>query len=97
MSFVGKYETQLKAFAKRKQCEGIICGHIHTPADKRIDDVHYLNSGDWVESMTAIVETTGREMKLISYEEFVEMREAVVTRAERESSDRIDGKKLEVS
>lgn len=70
VSFVGKYEAQLQAFARQRNCDGIICGHIHTPADKQIDDIHYLNSGDWVESLTAIVETTGRELKLISYEDF---------------------------
>jgi len=35
---------------------GVMCGHIHTPADKMLGDVHYLNSGDWIESLTAIVE-----------------------------------------
>ena len=40
------------------------CGHIHTPADKMIGDIHYLNSGDWVESLTAVVEYwDGREVR----------------------------------
>ena len=60
VSFVGKYEEQLQELAKSKNCKGIICGHIHTPADKRVGDVHYLNSGDWVESMTAVVEHLDR-------------------------------------
>lgn len=72
VSFVGNYEDQLQKFAKKNNCEGIICGHIHTAADKKIGDTHYLNSGDWVESLTAIVETTDREFKLINFEEFKE-------------------------
>ena len=72
VSFVGKYEEQLQKFAARHGCEGIICGHIHTPADKKVGDTHYLNSGDWVESLTAIVETTEREFKLITFDEFEE-------------------------
>ncbi|MCB1094494.1 MAG: UDP-2,3-diacylglucosamine diphosphatase [Verrucomicrobiae bacterium] len=71
VSFVGKYEQQLQVFALRKQYQGIICGHIHTPADKSIGEVHYLNSGDWLESLTAIVETTQRELRLIGYTEFM--------------------------
>lgn len=70
VSYVGKYEDQLQQFAARKNCEGIICGHIHTPADKRVGEVHYLNSGDWVESSTAVVETLDRQMKLVDYESF---------------------------
>lgn len=70
ISYVGRYEDHLQKFAAKNGCDGIICGHIHTPADKRIGDIHYLNSGDWVESMTAIVETTEREMKLITFSEF---------------------------
>ncbi|MEM9026021.1 MAG: UDP-2,3-diacylglucosamine diphosphatase, partial [Verrucomicrobiota bacterium] len=50
VSFVGKYEEQLQLLAAKHNCRGIICGHIHTPANKQVGDVHYLNSGDWVES-----------------------------------------------
>ena len=70
VSFVGKYEEQLQKLAAEKNCSGIICGHIHTPADKRVGNVHYLNSGDWVESMTAIVEHLDRTFEVITYEEW---------------------------
>jgi len=70
VSFVGKYEEQLQALAHAKGCNGIICGHIHTAADKQVGDVHYLNSGDWVESMTAIVEHLDRTFEVITYEDW---------------------------
>ena len=70
MNFVGKYEHQLQHFAKKRECEGIICGHIHTPDDKMIGDVHYLNSGDWVESLTALVEYHDGRFEVIQYKEF---------------------------
>ena len=70
VGFVGRYEEQLQNLARWKQCDGIICGHIHTPADKMIGDVHYLNSGDWVESMTAIVEHVDLRFEVISYHDF---------------------------
>lgn len=70
INFVGKYEYQLQHFAKKRECIGIICGHIHTPDDKMIEDVHYLNSGDWVESLTALVEHHDGRLEVISYEDF---------------------------
>lgn len=72
VSFVGKYEEQLQGLARERKCSGIICGHIHTPADKRLGDIHYLNSGDWVESMTAVVEHLDRTFEVITYEDWCE-------------------------
>ena len=70
VSFVGRYEAQLQELARCKKCVGIICGHIHTPEDKRIGDIHYLNSGDWVETLSAIVEWDAGKFELLTYTEF---------------------------
>jgi UDP-2,3-diacylglucosamine pyrophosphatase LpxH len=67
VGFIGRYEEQLQNLARWKNCRGIICGHIHTPADKQI---HYLNSGDWVESMTAIIEHHDQRFEVLSYHDF---------------------------
>jgi hypothetical protein len=48
-----------------------MCGHIHTPADKMLGDVHYLNSGDWIESLTAIVEHWDGRLELLEYSDFL--------------------------
>jgi hypothetical protein len=48
-----------------------MCGHIHTAADKKLGDIHYLNSGDWVESLTAIVEHFDGRYELINYADFL--------------------------
>lgn len=71
VSFIGDFENELAAVAKRKKCDGIICGHIHQPADKMINGIRYLNSGDWVETMSALVETRTGEWKVIHYEEWM--------------------------
>jgi hypothetical protein len=47
-----------------------MCGHIHTPADSMIGDIHYLNSGDWVESLTAIVEHHDGRFELVEFANF---------------------------
>ena len=72
VSHVGNYETQLQELARQRECQGIICGHIHSPANKQVGSVHYLNSGDWVESMTAVVENMDRTWEVITYEQFCE-------------------------
>ena len=48
-----------------------MCGHIHTPADKMIGNIHYLNSGDWIESLTAIVEHYDGRFELVDYPSFL--------------------------
>ena len=70
VSFISNYEEQIVKLAKTKGFDGVMCGHIHTPDDKVIDGVHYVNSGDWVESMTAIVEKQDGTLEVLEYEEF---------------------------
>ncbi len=74
VSFVDKYEELLQDLARFKKCDGIICGHIHTPEDKQVGDIHYLNSGDWVESLTAIIEHHDGRMELVQYDTFMQGR-----------------------
>jgi UDP-2,3-diacylglucosamine pyrophosphatase LpxH/glycosyltransferase involved in cell wall biosynthesis len=71
VSFVDRYEELLQELASHKKCDGIICGHIHTPEDKHVGPIHYLNSGDWVESLTAIIEHHDGRMELLQYETFL--------------------------
>ncbi len=71
VNFISSYEEKLEELAVSKNCEGIICGHIHTPADKMINHTHYLNSGDWVESLTCIIEDHHGAMEVITYQDFL--------------------------
>ncbi len=73
VNFLSRFEDSVEALALKRGCVGIICGHIHTPADKKIGRIHYLNSGDWVESLTCIVETLEGELKVLSYDDFCRM------------------------
>jgi UDP-2,3-diacylglucosamine pyrophosphatase LpxH len=67
VSYINDFETQLAAIARIEQCDGIICGHIHQPALKDIDGIQYMNSGDWVESLSALVESENGEWSLLYY------------------------------
>lgn len=55
VKFIARFEDELTQEAKRKNCKGVICGHIHTPEDKMIGDIHYLNTGDWVFNNSYII------------------------------------------
>lgn len=70
VNYISRFEDQIEAFTSRYKCRGFICGHIHTPEDKMIGDVHYLNSGDWVESSTALVEHLDGRFEILHYDEF---------------------------
>ncbi len=53
-NYINDFETTALSMASKKGCDGVMCGHIHQPEDRMIYGHHYLNSGDWVENMTAI-------------------------------------------
>ena len=56
VSFIGKFEEAIVRYSKEYEVDGVICGHIHSPMIRTIDGVDYCNSGDWVESCSALVE-----------------------------------------
>ncbi len=53
-NYINDFETTALSMAHKKGCNGVICGHIHQPADVMINGERYLNSGDWIENMSAI-------------------------------------------
>lgn len=53
--------------AKRRGMNGIVCGHIHQPELRVIDDMLYCNDGDWIESCTALVEHPGGRLELLHW------------------------------
>jgi UDP-2,3-diacylglucosamine pyrophosphatase LpxH len=54
-SYINDFEIAAIKMASKHGCQGVICGHIHQPADLMINGARYLNSGDWVENRTAIL------------------------------------------
>lgn len=65
IDFVFKFEKNVTDYAKRKGYDGVICGHIHNPEIKIVDDMIYMNDGDWVESCSALVETIEGKWEII--------------------------------
>lgn len=60
VKFITNFEEQLVYQSKKRNCIGVICGHIHTPENKFVDGIHYLNCGDWIENNSYIIYDEGR-------------------------------------
>jgi UDP-2,3-diacylglucosamine pyrophosphatase LpxH len=67
VNYVSDFEEKLVELAKAHQCDGIICGHIHKPDIRQIEEIIYMNSGDWVESLTALVEDHKGNWELLHF------------------------------
>lgn len=59
------FEQAVADFARRKEVDGVICGHIHKAEIREISGVLYCNDGDWVESCTALVEHLDGRLEVI--------------------------------
>jgi UDP-2,3-diacylglucosamine pyrophosphatase LpxH len=68
VEFISRFEEAVVHDAKLRGCEGVICGHIHTPDDRMINGIHYLNDGDWVESCSALVEHLDGRFEIILWD-----------------------------
>ncbi len=57
VQYIADFEQAVATRAHERDVDGIVCGHIHVPALRRVRDIAYANAGDWVEHCTALVET----------------------------------------
>lgn len=69
VNYVNSFEEMIALHTRKRQCDGVICGHIHTPAVKSLAELSYYNCGDWVESCTALVEHDDGRIELLWYHE----------------------------
>lgn len=67
VQFICDYERYLVNEAKRRHCDGVVCGHIHHPQIKLIGRFLYANDGDWVDNCTAIVEHRSGYLEIIDW------------------------------
>ena len=65
VSFISDFEAVLVREARRRGYDGVICGHIHHAQIRTVDGALYVNDGDWVESLTALVETREGELRIL--------------------------------
>ncbi|HYZ61479.1 MAG TPA: UDP-2,3-diacylglucosamine diphosphatase [Acetobacteraceae bacterium] len=64
---IDRFETALSADAARRGFDGVVCGHIHHAEMRTVNGILYCNSGDWVESCTALVEHHDGRLELLDW------------------------------
>ncbi len=67
LNYVTDFEGAVAREARQRQLQGVVCGHIHRAQMRDIDGVLYCNDGDWVESLTALVEHHDGRLELVDW------------------------------
>ncbi len=75
VSVIGRFEEALSLEARQSGVDGVICGHIHHADMHNRLGIHYINTGDWVESCTAVAEEFDGQFELIQWTEMAAVRE----------------------
>jgi UDP-2,3-diacylglucosamine pyrophosphatase LpxH len=81
VNFISAFQDIVAEEARRHEVDGIICGHIHHAAIETINGVRYINTGDWVESCTAVAEHFDGRFEILTW--------AKVTPARQEEDGKI--------
>ena len=88
VSWIGDFEQTAAELAIEKKYDYVICGHIHQPQKRVITtdkgSVIYLNSGDWIENLTAL-EYNNNDWTIYQYDskQFVEPKAPIVAMARK--------------
>ena len=67
VSFISAFEQAVIADGRRNGADVVLCGHIHRAAYEQMGDILYVNTGDWVESNTAVIEHFDGRLELIRW------------------------------
>jgi UDP-2,3-diacylglucosamine pyrophosphatase LpxH len=78
VSYMTDFEEALAHEARRRGFDGVVCGHIHKAEIRDIGGILYCNDGDWVESLTALVELESGELRIVDWRAIEEARARAV-------------------
>jgi UDP-2,3-diacylglucosamine pyrophosphatase LpxH len=74
VSYVSSFEEAVAREARSRGMQGVVCGHIHHAEIRTVDGILYCNDGDWVESLTALVEHADGRLEIIDWAERLRLR-----------------------
>lgn len=77
VSYVGDFEAALAREARKRGVDGLVCGHIHHAEMREVEGILYCNDGDWVESLTALVEHEDGTLAIVEWSEVMAGRKAL--------------------
>lgn len=83
VNYIGAFEKAVVSDAQRHDVFGVICGHIHHPIMRTIDNYHYINLGDWIESCSALVEHHDGRLELLYWANQLKKKPILETDAKR--------------
>jgi UDP-2,3-diacylglucosamine pyrophosphatase LpxH len=69
VQYIANFEQALADEARRRNVQGLVCGHIHRAEITEIDGILYCNDGDWVESCTTLTEDFNGRLSLLRWTE----------------------------
>ena len=67
LRYIEQFEQLAARHAARFGYDGVVCGHIHRANLRHIAGTLYCNTGDWVESCSALIEREGGELELLRW------------------------------
>lgn len=67
VSYIFDFEDAVIRTVRERGLDGVVCGHIHSATIRHVDEVLYVNCGDWVDSCTAIVEHPDGRLELVEW------------------------------
>ncbi len=67
VSYVGDFEAAVAREARARGADGVVCGHIHHAELRDIGGILYANDGDWVESLSALVEHADGRLQIVDW------------------------------
>jgi UDP-2,3-diacylglucosamine pyrophosphatase LpxH len=74
VNFISDFEVAVASQAAKHGFQGVVCGHIHHAEIREINGILYCNDGDWVESLTTLVEHMDGRLEILSFDEVNQMR-----------------------
>ena len=77
VNFISDFEVAVAHEAKKLGYDGVVCGHIHHAEIRNIDGVLYCNDGDWVESLSTLVEHHDGRLEILTFDPYSEEKIAV--------------------
>jgi len=86
VNYIGEFEQALSQEARRNGAQGVICGHIHHAAMRQVGEVVYINTGDWVESCTAVAENEEGVFEIIRWNPHTGVQESEISSKELEAA-----------
>jgi UDP-2,3-diacylglucosamine pyrophosphatase LpxH len=91
VNYVSDFESAVAREARERGYQGVVCGHIHRAEMREIDGVLYCNDGDWVESLTALVEHHDGTLEIVHWVPTIEGSEVQAASVSAEQELEVDG------